>query len=113
MASLRKVCAVLAGEIAVLEAAIAGLLEHHQGYRAVRALPGTGPVPGAVIVAEIGDVTRFPRPAGLFSWAARGALPHKPIPFPALASLSRKEGQRQGRPSRARCLDPGPPSGMP
>jgi transposase len=69
MASLRKVCAVLAGEIAVLEAAIAGLLEDHPGYRAVRALPGIGPVLGAVIVAEIGDVTRFPRPAELCSWA--------------------------------------------
>jgi transposase len=69
MASLRKVCAVLAGEIAVLEAAIAGLLEHHQGYQAVRALPGIGPVLGAVIVAEIGDVTRFPRPAEVCSWA--------------------------------------------
>jgi transposase len=69
MASLRKICAVLAGEIALLEAVIAGLLEHHQGYRAVRALPGIGPVLGAVIVAEIGDITRFPRPAELCSWA--------------------------------------------
>ena len=33
MASLRKVCAVLAGEIAVLEAAIAGLLEDHPDTR--------------------------------------------------------------------------------
>jgi transposase len=69
MASLRKVCAVLAGEIALLEAVIAGMLEDHQGYRAVRALPGIGPVLGAVIVAEIGDITRFPRPAELCSWA--------------------------------------------
>jgi transposase len=69
MASLRKVCTVLAGEIALLEAAIAGLLEDHQGYRAVRMLPGIGPVLGAVIVAEIGDITRFPRPAELCSWA--------------------------------------------
>jgi transposase len=69
MASLRKVCAILADEIALLDAAIAALLEDHQGYRAVRALPGIGPVLGAVIVAEIGDVTRFPRPAELCSWA--------------------------------------------
>ncbi|MGN6795789.1 MAG: helix-hairpin-helix domain-containing protein [Streptosporangiaceae bacterium] len=44
MASLRKVCAVLADQIARLEAVISGLLENHQGYRAVRALPGIGPV---------------------------------------------------------------------
>jgi transposase len=69
MASLRKVCAVLSGEIAVLEAVIAGLLEDHHGYRAVRRLPGIGPVLGAVIVAEIGEVTRFPGPAELCSWS--------------------------------------------
>jgi transposase len=69
MASLRKVCAVLAGEIALLEAVIAGLLKDHPGYQAVRVLPGIGPVLGAVIVAEIGDITRFPRPAELCSWA--------------------------------------------
>ncbi len=75
MASLRKICTVLAGEIALLQAAIAGLLEHHQGYRAVRALPGIGPVLGAVIVAEIGDITRFPRPAELCSWAGLDSPP--------------------------------------
>ena len=52
MASLRKVCALLTAEIAVLEAAIASALEDHRGYWAVRALPGIGPVLGAVIVAE-------------------------------------------------------------
>ena len=31
MVSLRKVCALLAGEIALLEAAIPGLLEDHRG----------------------------------------------------------------------------------
>src|SRR3984885_3109743 len=69
MASLRKICAVLAGEIALLEAVIAGLVKDHQGYQAVRTLLGIGPVLGAVIVAEIGDITRFPRPAELCSWA--------------------------------------------
>src|SRR5215469_6284960 len=69
MASLRKICALLAAEIAALETVIAGLLADHKGYQAVRALPGIGPVLGAVIVAEIGDVTRFRRPAELSSWA--------------------------------------------
>ena len=39
------------------------------GYRAVRTLPGIGPVLGAVFVAEIGDVRRFPNPHRLASWA--------------------------------------------
>jgi transposase len=68
MASLRKVCALLAAEIIPLDTAIAGMLEDHPGYQAVRALPGIGPVLGAVIVAEIGDITRFPNPARLCSW---------------------------------------------
>jgi len=69
VASLRKVCAVLGAEIAVAGAAIAGMVEQHPGYRAVRALPGIGPVLAAVIVAETGEVTRFPGPGQLCSWA--------------------------------------------
>jgi transposase len=69
VASLRKVCAMLATEIALLDTAIAGMLDTDRGYRAIRALPGIGPVLGAVITAEIGDVTRFPGPAQLGSCA--------------------------------------------
>jgi transposase len=69
VASLRKVCALLAGEITALDTAIAGLAEHDQGYQAIRALPGIGPVLAAVIIAEIGDITRFSQPARLCSWA--------------------------------------------
>jgi transposase len=69
VASLRKICALMAAEIAVRDAAIAGSVEHDRRYQAVRALPGIGPVLGAVIVAEIGDITRFPAPARLCSWA--------------------------------------------
>src|SRR6266496_1123879 len=59
----------LTAEITVLEAAIADLLARHDGYHAIRALPGIGPVLGAVLVAEIGDITRFATPARLCSWA--------------------------------------------
>src|SRR5206468_9418917 len=45
------------------------LLAHHDGYHAIQALPGIGPVLAAVIVAEIGDIRRFSRPARLSSWA--------------------------------------------
>jgi transposase len=69
VASLRTLAGELTAEITVLEAAIADLLEHHDGYHAIRALPGIGPVLAAVLVAEIGDITRFPHPARLCSWA--------------------------------------------
>jgi transposase len=69
VASLRKVCALLAAEITVLDTAIAGAVEHDRGYQAVRALPGIGPVLAAVIVAEIGDIRRFASPAKLCCWA--------------------------------------------
>jgi len=39
------------------------------GYRAVQTIPGVGPVLAAIFVAEIGDVSRFPGPAQLASWA--------------------------------------------
>jgi transposase len=69
VASLRALAAELTDEITMLEAAIADLLACHDGYHAVRALPGIGPVLAAVIVAEIGEVTRLPGPGQLCSWA--------------------------------------------
>ena len=53
----------------MLEQVSADLLAGHDAYRAVQQLPGIGPVLGAVIVAEIGDITRFRHPARLCSWA--------------------------------------------
>lgn len=44
-------------------------LDADPGYAAVQTIPGVGPVLGAVFVAEIGDVSRFARPAQLASWA--------------------------------------------
>jgi hypothetical protein len=59
----------LTAGITVLEAVIAGLLACHDGYHAIRALPGISPVLAAVIVAGIGDITRFATPARLCSQA--------------------------------------------
>jgi transposase len=67
--SLRTLAGELTAEITLLETAIADLLEHHDGYHAIQALPGIGPVLAAVLVAEIGDITRFATPARLCSWA--------------------------------------------
>jgi len=69
VALLRTLIGELGSEIAVLDAVIADLLEHHDGYHALQVLPGIGPVLAAVIVAEIGDIRRFSCPAKLCSWA--------------------------------------------
>jgi transposase len=69
VASLRALMGVLDGEIGRLEDQAAGMLAGDRGYAAVRRLPGIGPVLGAVICAEIGDVTRFRTPGQLCSWA--------------------------------------------
>jgi len=69
VASLRMLAGELNREIALLDTVIASLLERHDGYHAIQALPGIGPVLGAVIVAEIGDVRRFATAGRLCSWA--------------------------------------------
>ena len=69
IASLRALIAVLDGEIARLEEQAAAMLAGERGYAAIRQLPGIGPVLGAVIAAEIGDITRFRNPGQLASWA--------------------------------------------
>jgi transposase len=68
-ASLRQLAGTLTGEITLLEQVLADLLAGHEGYAAIRQLPGIGPVPAAVIVAEIGGIRRFPGPGQLASWA--------------------------------------------
>ena len=67
--SLLRVADTLTGEIELLEDMIGDLLARHQGYTAIQACDGIGPILAAVIVAEIGDVTRFKRPEQLCSWA--------------------------------------------
>jgi transposase len=69
VASLRALMAVLDGEIARLGQQASDLLAGDKGYAAIRQLPGIGPVLGAVICAEIGDITRFRKPGQLASWA--------------------------------------------
>jgi transposase len=67
--SLRNLITQLTGEITLLDMVIADLLAHHDSYHVIQALPGIGPVLAAVIVAEIGEITRFGHPARLCSWA--------------------------------------------
>jgi transposase len=69
VASLRQLAGELSREIGLLQLVTADLLDRHDGYRAIQALPGIGPVLAAVIVAEIGDITRFGSPGKLCCWA--------------------------------------------
>jgi transposase len=56
-------------EVELFANLVAGRLREHPGYAAVQQIPGIGPVLAAVFVAEIGEITRFARPAQLASWA--------------------------------------------
>ena len=67
VASLRQLAGQLSAEITLLDAVLGDLLAGHEGYAAIQALPGIGPVLAAVIVAEIGDPAGSPGPG---SWPA-------------------------------------------
>jgi transposase len=67
--SLRHLTGELTAEVTMLSAVISDLLAGDRGYQVIQQLPGIGPVLAAVIVAEIGDVTRFRTAGQLCSWA--------------------------------------------
>jgi transposase len=69
VASLRQLIGWLSSEVAMLDEVVSGFLGAYPPYQAVLRLPGIGPVPGAVAVAGIGDISRFPGPGHLCSWA--------------------------------------------
>ena len=68
VSSLRELIAIHDREVTTLERDIHAHLKSHAGYRAVQAINGVGKISAAVLVAEIGDVTRFPTPQHLCSW---------------------------------------------
>ena len=67
--SLRDLVALFEREIAMLERLIHQRLRDDPGYRAIQSIDGVGRVLAAIFVTEIGDVTRFPNPEALCSWA--------------------------------------------
>jgi len=69
IASLRRLIEAFDTEIDQAGQSTTARLGADPGYLAVQTIPGVGPVLGAVFVAEIGDVTRFPDPTRLTSWA--------------------------------------------
>lgn len=75
--SLRDLLEVIDGEIAAIEGEITPVLADDIGYHAVQAIPGVGPVLGAVFVVEIGDVSRFKSAKHLCSWAGLTPTHHE------------------------------------
>jgi hypothetical protein len=75
--STTRVLQCLDFEIEVFTNLITGRLRGHRGYTAIQAIPGVGAILGAVFVAEIGDVHRFPGPNQLTSWAGMTPQHHE------------------------------------
>lgn len=67
--SLRELVIVYDHQIVELEKVIHDHLRHDRGYLAVQAINGVGRTIAAILVAEIGDISRFDSPAQLCSWA--------------------------------------------
>ncbi len=74
IASLRRVMDTLDFETDVFDKLARGRLAKDPGYRAVQTIPGIGPILGAVLVAEIGDIGRFAGADKLTCWAAMTPL---------------------------------------
>ncbi|MFE6548234.1 IS110 family transposase [Streptomyces sp. NPDC057746] len=75
--SLLDLIDTLSAHIGELDSALLDRLGRDRRYQAVRTIPGIGPVFAALLVAEIGDVTRFPGPAQLCSWAGMTPKHHQ------------------------------------
>jgi transposase len=75
--SLRRLMEHLEFEIDVFAKLVRARLATDPDYRAVQIIPGVGPVLGAVFVAEIGDVTRFPAAQQLACWAGLTPTHHE------------------------------------
>jgi transposase len=73
--SLRQLIGWLTAEAGMLDEVIADFLGGWPPYQAVLRLPGIGPVLAAVVIAEIGDVSRFPGPGQLRLGRADAAAP--------------------------------------
>jgi transposase len=67
--SLRDLIEIYDREVVMLEREIHRRLRDDRGYQAVQAINGVGRTIAAIIVVEVGDVTRFPSPRHLCSWA--------------------------------------------
>ncbi len=116
LASLWGLAAQLATEITLLDTVIADLLARHDAYRALQQLPGIGKILAAVIVAEIGDISRFPGPARLCSWAGLTPATGNPTSRSAAGTSPRwhvraewiRRGNKRVSPARSSTPTPKP-----
>jgi transposase len=69
IASLRDLIELYDREISHCDTRINWRLRGDPRYKALQQIAGVGPVFAAIFIAEIGDVTRFPNPRRLCSWA--------------------------------------------
>jgi transposase len=125
IASLRDLIELYDREIDQCDARIHWRLKGDPRYEALQRIAGVGPVFAAVFIAEIGDVTRFPTPRHLWSWAGmtprhresdshvhRGGITHQGSRLlrwaaveaisgghvePRLTKVKNRVGQRRGR----------------
>lgn len=67
--SLRDLIALYDREVAMLDRKIHGRLRDDPRYKLIQTLNGIGPVIAAILIAEIGDVSRFRSADALCSWA--------------------------------------------
>jgi transposase len=77
VASLRRIMDQLDFEIDTFARLARGRLIGDDSFAAVQTIPGIGPTFGALFVAEIGDVTRFPAPEKLTCWAGMTPRHHE------------------------------------
>jgi transposase len=67
--SLRDLIELLDREVAMLDREIHRRLHNDPRFAVLQLLPGIGPVLAAILVTEIGDISRFSSPERLCSWA--------------------------------------------
>jgi Transposase IS116/IS110/IS902 family len=93
---LRRLLDPLDAEIALFSSMVAARLARHPGYRAIQHIDGLGPALAAVLVAETGDVTRFPGPTQLASWVGLTPRHHEPDAHVHCGKIT-KQGSRLHR----------------
>jgi len=81
-------------------------LSKDPGYAAVRTIPGVGQILGSVFVAEIGDVSRFPGPAQLASWAGLTPKHHESDTTAHRGRITNKAAGWSAGPRWRRCNAP-------